>query len=170
MPFPEQQVAWFLANRAKILRYAFVPQLLIAVVFLGFAYKAGKDHAHLLLAGARTQGTVVGFKPVLFRSNNNSFSRTVDMPIIQFRAGDHVAQFQEWKSSNSDPSLHARVPVLYDPSDTTIAMMDRGALNWLPWAPCAAIGAFLALVSLKGLFAFLAFAAPASNVAGGAPK
>jgi len=132
----------------------FLPQLLAAMLFLGFAYKTGKDHCRVLLAGGRTQGTVVAFKPVLIRSSNSSFYRTAYMPIVQFRAADHVVQFQEWKSSRSDASLHSQVSVLYDPSNPSIAMMDRGAFNWFPWAPCAAIGLLLTLAALKGLLAF----------------
>jgi len=161
--FPSQdQIAALVAKRESVLRYAFIPQLLVAFLFLGFAYWTGKDHYHLLRAGIRTEGRVVGFKPVFFRSSSsNSLSRTVNMPIIQFRAGDHLTQFQEWKASRSDPGVGSSVPVFYDPSAPSTAMMDRGALNWLPWAPCAAIGLLLALSALKGIVAF--FSAPSST-------
>ncbi len=155
MRFTPDQLAWLAANREKILRYAFLPQLLVALLFLGFAYRTGKDHYHLLLAGTRTQGTIIGFKPVVFRSSSNSFSHTAYMPIIQFLAGDPVVQFQDWKALRSDPGVGSQVPVFYDPSDTSVAMMDRGATNWLPWAPCSAIGLLLALAGLKGLLVFL---------------
>ena len=152
MPFQQNAVACLPTYRATVRRYAFIPQLLAAILFLGFAYWTGKDHSHLLFKGSHTQGEVVGFKPVVIRSSrSDSFSRTANMPIIRFRAGDHITQFQEWKASRSDPGLHAQVPVLYDPTDPSVAMMDRGAINWIPWAPCAAIGMLLALAGLKGL-------------------
>lgn len=152
MPFQQNVVAWRLTNCERVRRYAFIPQLFAAFLFLGFAYWTGKDHSHLLFKGSHTQGEVVGFKPVVIRSSrSDSFSRTANMPIIQFRAGDHITQFQEWKSSRFDPALHAQVPVLYDPAAPSVAMMDRGAINWIPWAPCAAIGLLLALAGLKGL-------------------
>jgi len=156
MPLPTDPGAQLVTSREKVLRWMFLPQLLVAFVFLGFAYWTGKDHYRLLRVGVHTEGQVVGFKPVVFRSSsNNSFSRTVNMPIIRFRAGDHITQFQEWKASRSDPGVGSSVPIFYDPSAPSIAMMDRGALNWLPWAPCAAIGLVLALAGLKGLLVLL---------------
>jgi hypothetical protein len=159
VPFPQDLIAWLLANRAKLIRYAFIPQLLVALLFLGFSYTTGKVHAHLLLRGIRTQGKIVGFKQVLFRngssSTSSSFSQTVYLPIIVFRAGDHFAQIEEWKGSNSDGVVGSMVPVLYDPGDVSFAMMDRAAFNWLPWGPCFATGLVLAVASLNGFFAFL---------------
>jgi hypothetical protein len=157
MPLPQEQIAWLAANRERVVRWMCIPQLLVALLFGGFAYRTGRDHGRLLLMGLRTQGVVIGLKPVVFysKSDRSSFSRTSYMPIVKFRAGDHFVQFQEWKSAPSDPGVGSQVIVLYDPSDTSIAMMDRGALNWLPWAPCAAIGLFLALVGLKGLVCLL---------------
>jgi Protein of unknown function (DUF3592) len=158
MTFPQDQISWLAANRDRVVRWMFIPQLLVALLFLGFAYKTGRVHAHLLLRGTRTQGKIVGLKPVLFRSgsssNSNSFSQTVYMPIIVFRAGDSLVHIEEWKGSNSDGGVGSMAPVLYDPSDPSTAMLDRGTWNWLPWGPCFAIGFLLALASLKGLFAF----------------
>jgi hypothetical protein len=165
MPSTLSTVAWLLANRERIFRWMFLPQLLAALVFLGFAYKTGKDHCRVLLAGTRTQGTVVGFKPVLFRSSSNTYSRTVKMPIIQFRANDHVIQFQEWKAGPSGLGIGWQVPVLYDPADPSLAMMDRGAFNWFPWTPCAAIGLLLALSALKGLASLLSTRKAATPIA-----
>ena len=167
MSSTQNAVAWLLANPQRAFRWMFLPQLLVAALFLGFAYKTGKDHCRVLLAGGRTQGTVIGFKPVLFRSSNNTHSRTVYMPIVQFRAGDHVIQFQEWKSSPPGLGLHWQVPVLYDPSDPSVAMMDRGAFNWFPWALCAAIGLILSLAGLKGLLTILLVPSRAPAALGG---
>jgi hypothetical protein len=158
MPFPQNLLAWLLANRAKLIRFAFIPQLLVALLFLGFAYRTGRVHSHLLFRGIRTQGKITGFKPVLFRNSSSassSFSQTVYMPIIEFRAGDRFVHIEEWKASPSDPSVGSLTPVLYDPDDVSFAMMDRGTLNWLPWGPCFAIGFLLSLAALKGLFSCL---------------
>jgi hypothetical protein len=164
MPFPQEQVAWVLANREKIFRYYFIPQALAALLFLSFSYVTGKDHAHLLLSAARTQGVIVGLKPVRMQSRSNSggtaFVQTVYLPAVEFRAGDRVVHFQEWKGSASNGGLGLSVPVLYDPANPAIAMIDRSYWNWLPWAPCFAIGLILALASIKGLFAFLFHRAP----------
>jgi hypothetical protein len=153
MPFPQDQVAWVLANREKIFRYYFIPQALAALLFLSFSYTTGKDHAHLLLGAARTQGVIVGLKPV--RGGSSTFKQTVYLPAVEFRAGDHVIHFQEWKGRTYNAGLGSSVPVLYDPANPSIAMIDRSYGNWLPWAPCFAIGLILALASIKGLFAFL---------------
>ena len=60
MPFPQSQIDWMLANRAKILRYAFMPQFFAAVTLLSVAYFTGKTDIHLLLKGARTTGDKIG--------------------------------------------------------------------------------------------------------------
>jgi hypothetical protein len=160
MPFPQDQIAWLAANRDRVARYMFIPQLLVALLFLGFAYRTGSVHARLLFRSAQTRGRIVSFRSVRMSSHSSATSRLSDtdminLPLIEFPANDHVVRFEEWKAANSDPGVGALVPVLYDPSDTSIAMMDRGPLNWLPWAPCAAIGLLLALAALKGLFVFL---------------
>ena len=175
MPFPEQQVQWALANRAKILRYAFVPQLLAAVALLSFAYFIGKTEVHLLLNGARTRGKIVGFHRTELHthrnpSSNGVYGRTVYLPIVEFEAQGDKVRFEEHKLVHSGEGVGWPVAVLYDPNKASVAMIDRPFWNWIPWAPALAMGAFLALVSLKGLFACLAFAPPASSVAAGAQK
>ena len=163
MPFPQEQVAWMLANRAKIFRYYFIPQFLAAALFLSFAYATGKTHARLLVTGTRTQGRIVALKPVRFQSRSNSgtsHSTTIYEPTVEFTANDRVVRFQEWKGSESNAGLGWAVPVIYDPSDASYAMMDRGWWNWLPWAPCFAGGLIVGLAAIKGLFVFLFRPAP----------
>jgi Protein of unknown function (DUF3592) len=157
MAFPQEQVAWMLANREKIFRYLFIPQFLAAALFLGFAYITGNVHAHLLFKGARTRGTIVDLKPVKFSNRSSSGSNwytTISEPLVEFNAGDRVVRFQEWKGSESRVGIGWSVPVIYDPADPSFAMLDRGFSNWLPWAPCFGIGLILTLASLKGFFAF----------------
>jgi hypothetical protein len=163
MPFPQEQIVWILANRARILRYYFIPQLLVAALFLGFAYRTGKTHARLLSTGARTQGQIVALKPVRFESRSSSGSvrvSTIYEPTVEFTANDRLVRFEEWKGSESNGGLGGVVPVIYDPSDPSYAMMDRGWWNWLPWAPCFAVGFIVGLAALKGLLVFLFRPAP----------
>jgi hypothetical protein len=163
MPFPQEQVAWILGNRARILRYYFIPQFLAAAVFLSLAFSTGKTHARLLITGARTQGKIVALRPVRFESRSSSGSirtSTIYEPTVEFTANDRVVRLQEWKGSESNSGLGWVVPVIYDPSDASCAMMDRGWWNWLPWAPCFAIGFVLALAAGKGLLVFLFRPAP----------
>ena len=79
MPFPQEQVAWLLANRERIFRYIFIPQFLAAVVFLTFAYATGKVHARLLFRSAQTQGTIVAFKTaqISHRSGSSNYYSTI---------------------------------------------------------------------------------------------
>jgi hypothetical protein len=174
MPFPGKQVEWMLANRAKILQYAFVPQLLVAVALLSLAYFTGKTDVHLLFNGARAPGKIVGFQPRQLHthrnpSSNGVYGRTLYLPIVEFEARGDKVRFEERKLAAQGEAVGWPVTVLYDPGHASVAMIDRPFWNWIPWAPALAMGAFLALVSLKGLIAFLAFAPPASSVAG-APK
>ena len=145
------------ANREKILRYAFVFQFLAALPFLLFAYSTGKVHTRLLLRGAATTGTVVASVPVQFASGSTPASsrRTSYEAVVVFLVGEDQFRFQEWKATRAAPSLGARVPVIFDPADPDIAMVDRGYLNYLPWAPCAVSGGFLAMVAFKGLLSLL---------------
>jgi hypothetical protein len=164
MSFPQEHVAWVLANRERIARYIFIPQLLAAAIFLSFAYGTGKVHARLLFRSARTQGTIVDFRPALIShrsSSGNSSYSTIYEPLVEFRVNDRAFRVQEWKGSESRVGLGSSVAVIYDPADPSVAMLDRGPSNWLPWAPCFAVGLVVGLASLKGLFVFL-FAAPRS--------
>jgi hypothetical protein len=175
MPFPEQQVEWMLANRAKILRYAFLPQLLAAVALLSLAYFTGKTDVHLLLNGARTQGKIVGFQRRELHTNRNPsfngvYGRAVYLPIVEFEARGDKVRFEERKLVARGEGVGWPVNVLYDPAKASVAMIDRAFWNWMPWAPALAMGAFLALVSLRGVFVFLAFAPPAPSVAAATQK
>lgn len=157
-PSLEQAVSWILANREKIFRYLFIPQLLAAAIFLSFSYATGKVHARLLSRSARTQGTIVGFQSALIshRSGSaNSYWSTIYEPLVEFTANGRVFRVQEWKGSESRVGLGSSVPIIYDPADPSVAMLDRGPSNWLPWALCFVIGLIFALAALKGLFAFL---------------
>jgi len=167
LSFPQDQVAWLLANREKIARYLFIPQFLAAAVFLSFAYGTGRVHAHLLFKGASTRGTIVDFRVVHFRQTSGSVTAhgtAIYEPIVEFTAGDHLVRFQEFKGSGSRVGLGWSVPVLYDPADPSFAMIDRGFWNWLPWAPCFLVGLPVAFASLKGLFAFFISRAPAADL------
>lgn len=164
MPFPQEQVEWALAHCGKIFRYFFIPQLLAAVVFLSFSYATGKVHAHLLFRSAQTQGKIVGSKSAVIShrhsGSSDTFYSTIYEPLIEYTANDRVFRVQEWKGSASGVALGSSVPVIYDPSDPSVAMLDRGLANWLPWAPCFGIGLVLALAAIRGLFAFLFQSSP----------
>ena len=147
----EGLVARVLENRAQILRYVYIPQVVAGAILLIVAYMMGHVHFHLIQQGVRAPGTVVGFNQ---RYIGNSFSRTTPalafMPIVEFQAGDRIVRFEDWQGSSLAGSLRDRVTVLYDPARPSVAMIDRPVWNWLPWAPIAAVGLFLTLVAIKG--------------------
>ena len=160
MSLSQDQVDRLRANGVRILRYAFIPQLLVALVFLGFSYRTGKDFVHLLRKGARAQGKIVGFEPALMHahrspSSTGSLGKTVYLPVVEFHADDRLVRFRERKLVPNGEGVGWSATVLYDPSDLSIAMMDRSAWNWIPWTPFFAIGFVVGLASLKGFCDFL---------------
>ena|SRR5579864_8361367 len=166
MPFPQPQVEWMLANREKLFRFAFIPQLLAAVALFAVANFTGKTDIHLLLNGARASGKIVGLQPRELHtyrtpSSTGRFGRIVYLPIVEFEAQGTVVRFEEPKLVDHGESVGWPVTVLYDPGNPSLAMIDRPFWNWIPWAPALAMGLLLALAALKGLFAFLAPPQPA---------
>lgn len=169
MAFPQEQVAWLLANRERVFRFAFIPQLLVAVVLLDFAYFTGKTDAHLLLKGARTEGKIVGFQKRQFYERNRNILSTgrkgynVYLPIVEFEAQGSLVRFEEHKLMQTGEGVGWSVPVLYDAANPSVAMIDRSYWNWLPWGPALAIGLVVGLASVRGLFVclFVASRSPA---------
>ena len=162
MPFPQPQVEWMLANRAKIFRYAFLPQLFVAVALFAVANFTGRADIHLLLNGARTSGKIVGFQRRELHTHRNPsstgrFGRIVYLPIVEFAAQGAIVRFEEPKLVAHGESVGWPVTVLYDPGNPSLAMIDRAFWNWIPWAPALAMGLLLALAAIRGLFAILAF-------------
>jgi len=148
-----QLVAWMTANREKIMRYAWIPQLFAGLVFLGLGYFMGHEHFRLIHQGVRAPGRIVGYKQESFRrSSNASSTSTSYMPIVEFHTSDRFVQFEDWLGTNIAGSKDVPVTVLYDPANPTIAIIDRPVWNWIPWAPIAALGLFLFLVSIRGAF------------------
>jgi uncharacterized protein DUF3592 len=172
MSFPQEQVAWLLANRERLIRYAFVPQFLVAAVFLTFSYVTGKDHAHLLYKGVRTRGTIIDFKAVRVWDRSSSgvvnSTTTIYEPLVEFSVEGRVFRVQEWKGSRISERPGRSVVVLYDRADPSMAMMDRGFSNWIPWAITFVCGVPVALAALKGLLVFLFMPLRASSAASSA--
>jgi len=144
-------VARLLSNRQRILRYMWIPQALAGAILLWVAYGMGHDHFHLIRAGVRAPGLVVGHEQQRFGSADGSADATTAfMPVVEFSANDRVVRFRDWLGSASTGGGPDRVTVLYDPSNPSVAMIDRQIMNWVPWAPIGAVGLFLGLVAIKG--------------------
>src|ERR1700756_9504 len=58
---------WAQNNKEKMLRYTRIAEVVTGVFLLCLGYFIGKDHLHLIRNGARTQGTIVGYKQEYFR-------------------------------------------------------------------------------------------------------
>ena len=156
MPFPDplilrlnQWVSWSVANQARVLRYAFIPQAIVGLFLLLLGAHMGRDHFHLIRQGVRAPGTIVAYKQVSMSDGGGTHWETASMPIVKFQAADRAVQFRDWMGTDAEV-LNVRVIVLYDPANPALAMIDRPVYNWIPWAPTFAVGLFLVLVAIKG--------------------
>jgi hypothetical protein len=148
-----QLATWMGNNKTKVLRYARVAEVLVGLFLVLFGCYIGKDHFHLIREGARTPGTIVGYKQESFPDRGNTHWDTAFMPIVKFQARGRDVEFKDWMGSHAAVSWKIPVTVLYDPADPSVAMIDRPVWNWIPWAPTFAVGLFLVLVGIKGLSA-----------------
>ena len=152
MASAEQLVARLASNREKILRYAWIPQLLTGLFLLGLSYFMGHAHFHLIRQGIRAPGRIIGYEQENFRRSSGSFSTTGYMPIVEFHTNDRFVQFQDWLGSKIAGSKNVPVIVLYDPGNPTRAMIDRPVWNWIPWAPIFGVALLLVLSAINGFF------------------
>jgi uncharacterized protein DUF3592 len=137
-----------LNNRTTFFRYMRFVQAFLGLLLVAFSSYIGKDHFHLMRAGDRAQGEIIGYKQKEFERSSGPSSSAL-MPIVEYRAGDRVVHFQDWFGTQAGV-LHVRVTVLYDPANPSDAMIDRPVMNWIPWAPAFAVGAFLLIVAVFG--------------------
>ncbi len=154
MAFREELVARLTRAAPNFLRYIFIFQAFAGLLLIGLAYFMGAAHFHLIRAGIRAPGKIVGYKQQHFTSSSGSTSSTTTgyMPIVEFQAGDRVIQFQDWLGTKIARTANVSVIVLYDPVNPSVAMIDRPAWNWIPWAPTFAVGLFLVLVAVRSAF------------------
>ena len=154
MASANQLVSWMTNNRAKILRYAWIPQVFGGLVFLSLGYFMGHGHFHLIREGVRAPGRIVGYKQESFRTTSGVASTTTSgyMPIVEFHPNDRFVQFEDWLGAGIAGSKNVPVIVLYDPANPSVAMIDRPVWNWIPWAPTFAVGLLLVLSVINGFF------------------
>jgi hypothetical protein len=149
---PEELVAQVTRAAPNFLRYIFIFQAFAGLLLIGLAYFMGAAHFHLIRAGIRAPGKIVGYKQQYFTGSSGSTSSTTTgyMPIVEFQAEDRVVQFQDWLGAKIAGTANVSVMVLYDPVNPSVAMIDRPVWNWIPWAPTFAVGVFLVLVVVRG--------------------
>jgi uncharacterized protein DUF3592 len=147
----EPAVAWILAHRDALRRYAWIPQLMVSLFLLVMAYVMGADHLRLIRDGVRAPGRVVGSERRYFGGvHDSSVGRTGYLPIVEFTADGRTVRFTDWLGSSSSGLLPTNVIVIYERQTPTTAMIDRQIMNWMPWAPIGAVGILLTLVALNG--------------------
>ncbi len=131
-------------QRAQLARLA--PLLLLAgIALLAFGARESSALLRLQSYGVRTSGLVTGLTP-----SGSSGGATTYHPLVcyQDRNGRTVV-FRD--STGTNPPLYHvgdTVSVLYPPDEPGRAMIDRGALNWLPEVILYGIGAVLLAAGL----------------------
>ncbi len=152
MPFPDEQVEWLLNNKPKVLRCSHGLQVIAGLVMMALGFYMGHTHFHLIRAGIRTQGRIIGYHQEQFPSSRSqSFRSTGYIPVVEYRIDDHSVRFQDWLGKPLAGAINIPVNVLYDPANPLVAMIDRRVWNWLPWSPILALGVFLLLVGISAL-------------------
>ena len=153
----EKLIPWAAKNRTKIYNFECILHAFVGFFLVFLSYQIGHKHINLLQNGVKAWGIVVDYKQEAFVTNSG-FSNTVKdhknifVRIIEFKVGDRLMRFRDWIGSESNYSSQVSVPIIYNPSDPSIALIDRPIINWLLWAPICLIGLFLMLVSVKNLF------------------
>lgn len=121
-----QEIVNSLRRRAPtFVRYGFVLQIM------------GRAHLRLTLKGERAQGIIVAYKQRMFTYSSHPSGTfiyfTGDMPIVDYRAEDGKRiRFEDWLEKRSNEMLNQSVPVLYDTTNPSLAMIDRLVWNWMP--------------------------------------
>ena len=96
MAFPDDQVAWLLSNRPTVLRYIHGLQVIVGLVVMALGFHMGHVHFHLIRAGVRTQGRIIGYHQEQFPGSSQTFRSTGYMPVVEYRMGGDSIQFQDW--------------------------------------------------------------------------
>ena len=98
---------------------------------------------------------IVGYKEERMGNGVGSAPHLIFLPVVEFRAADRAVRFKDWRGASAASGLNIQVPVLYSAADPSVAMIERGARDWIPWAPTFVLGVFLSLVAAQGWLARL---------------
>lgn len=150
----DKLIQWARKNQSLIFHIECFAYFAFGLLFVLLGYLLGHAHIDLLQNGVRTQGRVVEYKAESFSTiipvANNLFSyQTVSMPIIEFQNGGQQVRFRDWITDQSGSLNRDSVPVIYNPNNPSIALVDRPVINWLLWAPIFFAGLFLVLRTAK---------------------
>jgi len=145
---------WAGVNQRSIFHIECIAHVALGLIFVLFGYLLGHTHIDLLQNGVRTHGRIVEYKAESFSTiipvSKNLFGHeTVSMPIIEFQAGGRLVRFRDWITDQSGSLDRDSVPVIYNPNNPSIALVDRPVINWSLWAPFFLAGLFLVLVTIR---------------------
>jgi hypothetical protein len=86
MAFPDDQVAWLLSNRPTVLRHIHGLQVIVGLVVMALGFHMGHVHFHLIRAGVRTQGRIIGYHQEQFQGAARLSARPVTCPLCGLTA------------------------------------------------------------------------------------
>ena len=153
MPAANKLVKSIVSHGPTLRRYAFIVSLLGGLLFCGLGYFMGRAHWRLVSKGLKTEGIIVDFRTEHIstrRSDGTTRTSDASMAVVEYRAnGDKKVRFEDWLDDHKARKQNEVVPVLYDPANPSVAMIDRPLWNWIPWAPTFAAGVLLILSALR---------------------
>ncbi len=124
---------------------------LIAAALAGGAYYTGNDMVEKLAVGVPARGEVVDFESRY--SSTSDGSGYTYYSVVKYRdASGRVVKFQDQVGSSH--RMHKRgdeVDVLYNPDDSSDAMIDRGIWNWLVSGGLALVAFLMSLAGLDNM-------------------
>lgn len=136
----------------RLRRIGRVGQVLAGGLLLAVGFAISGNHGALLYSGARASGRIVDLKSVRLQTGSSStFWTTAHIPIVEYRIADRTIRFEDWLGGRPSEHVGATVPVLYDPTQPAVAMIDRPVWNWIPWGPTAAVGLLVLASGVIGL-------------------
>lgn len=131
----------------------FVIGLTVGLVFLGFGIHISRPRVYVLREPAKTVGRVTGYvrrSGYLWNTQHTAqYTVTGYHPTVEFQAGGQIIGFEDWRGVQRLPPVNSAVPVIYDPSDPSKAMIDRSFWNFIPWAPITVVGFLIFLNALR---------------------
>jgi hypothetical protein len=120
---------------------------IVGLGLMTFSWYLGKSHFELLLNGKYTNGIVVAVEQTNYTSPDGH-SQSSFQPLVTFEVNGKSYRFKNYMGSGNAGATGSTVPVIYNPEDPQIAMIDNGWKNYIPWGPIFLMGFFALLGSI----------------------
>ncbi|WP_028449008.1 DUF3592 domain-containing protein [Chitinibacter tainanensis] len=128
------------------IRWVWCLQLVVGLALLGLSYELGAERYPLVLRGELVQGQLLRYERLPPDQTQAERYRVH----VSFIHNGRRYQFADWNLLRARGGVAEQPTVIYDPTEPTLAMLDRGAWrNPLPWLPPALVGMFLFVVGLR---------------------